>query len=984
MKVFSKTAPGFASTAESVPALALIPRVLRLARDNARHAAWLGAYSVLWAGMAHAQTAPEATLETPASAEVAVAPEAAAATDEAPPPAPVEEVVITGSRVQRAGFEAPTPLTVLSTEEIQATAPASIADFVNQLPSIKGSSTAANSSGSLSNGEAGIAALNLRALGAGRTLVLFDGQRSVVSSATGKVDTNTFPQELVKRVEVVTGGASSQYGSDAVGGVVNFILDKEYTGVKGSVEYGETDTYGGPNRKLTLTAGTPFADGKGHALFSGSLFDQSILTNIAPKWDQNGHFGMLNPDTSTGAPTFFVGNHIGIRTYTPGGLITSGDLAGTYFGQGGSINQLDFGDSQGTGMWMRGGDWKYTTSGILGTNTLQPEENRQSVFGRTSYEVLPQTEVFAQVSYARYKGLTYYMQAPTTGVTVYSDNAYLPSEIASQVDSSFTFATGMAGFDPSGSHNTRSTQRYVVGGDGAFNVFAKKFTWNAYYQKGITNTDEQETATYNATRLSYALDAVTDDDGNIVCRSATAQADGCVPLDMFGIGLASQAAKDYVLGTPRRTQQFSQDVGSVSFNTNDIEGWAGPISVAFGGEWRLESMDGDVAEQYTSGWRFGNYVVSKGSYNVKEAFVETVVPLWKGLDFDGAYRRTGYSVSGGVNTWKTGLTYAPIDDVKFRASRSRDIRAANMDELYATGTARTNTVSYNDTTYSFVQQLKGSKDIVPEVADAYGAGIVLQPRFLPDFAMSIDYYQVKIDHVISYLSAEQISEYCEATGEYCDQMVWEGTAGASTLDYIYLYYQNLNKMISRGVDIEGSYRVHLSNWIPGAGNLDLRAMVTHYITNTTDDGTTAINEAGANGNGYATPDWLYRLTAAYKQGGWLYNVVARGVSKGVIDNAYIECASNCPTDLATGRYTINDNHVPSAWFFDASITRSFPLMKGEGQFFFTVNNVLGRDPPVIASVSGYGSENTPAYLQTNRYLYDVLGRTYRIGVRVSF
>jgi len=961
---------------------------------------------MVWIGAAHAQAADkptqsqvaqaESAVQAPAPSEKIAAPESVEAPAEvAGTPtstsaaAPVAEVVVTGSRVQRAGFEAPTPLTVLGEDEIQATAPANIADFVNTLPSIRGSSTAANSSGALSNGEAGIAALNLRALGTGRTLVLFDGQRSVVSSSTGKVDTNTFPQALVKRVEVVTGGASSAYGSDAVSGVVNFILDKEYSGVKGSAEFGETTTYGGPNRKLGLTAGAPFASGKGHVLFSGELFSQNIITNVAPDWDQNGHFGMLNPDGSAGAPHFYVGDHIGIRTYTPGGLITSGPLAGTYFGTGGSLNQLAYGaqplnsSGQPTGLWMQGGDWQYTTSGILGTNTLQPGEDRQSAFGRASYYVLPNAEVFAQASYARYKGLTYYMQAPTTA-TIQADNAYLPDEISSQLGGSpFSYATGMADFDPSGSNNIRETQRYVVGGDGNFDLFAKKFTWNAYYQKGITHTDEHETPTYNVARLAWAMDAVHDGD-NIVCRSAAAQADGCVPLNTFGIGVGDPDAIAYVLGRPRRTQRFLQDVGSISFNTNDIEGWAGPISIAFGGEWRLESMDGDVADEYRSGYRYGNYKVSKGSYNVKEAFVETVIPLWKGLDFDGAYRHTAYSVSGGVNTWKVGLTYAPIDDIKFRASRSRDIRAPNLSELYSAGTARTNSVSFNDQQYNFVQNLQGSKDVKPEEADAYGAGIVLQPRFLPDFALSIDYYQVKIAGVIDALTAEQVAAYCESTGEYCDQMHWQDDVVGGTLNTIDLYYANLNRMIARGVDVEGSYRLRLSEWISGAGTLDLRAMATHYITNTTDNGTTAINEAGANGNNNATPDWLYRFTAMYKQAGWIYNLVARGVSNGVIDQAYTECTSGCPTDLAVGHYTINDNHVPSAWFFDASLTRSFAIMKGEGQVFFSVNNVLGRDPPVIAPVSGYGAENTPAYLQTNRNLYDVLGRTYRFGVRLSF
>ena len=229
------------------------------------------------------------------SAPMALADDAAAKDPE------LEEVVVTGSRVVRDGYDAPTPVNVLGADEIKAAAAPNIADFVNTLPSVAGSATAANSAGSLSNGQAGISALNLRALGTGRTLVLFDGQRSVVSAATGQVDTNTFPQALISRVEVVTGGASSAYGSDAVGGVVNFILDKDYTGVKATAEYGET-TYGdNENWKFNLTAGAKFAGGRGHVLFSGERVRQDGVHYYSRDWNKSGYFGVRNPDTSAGA-----------------------------------------------------------------------------------------------------------------------------------------------------------------------------------------------------------------------------------------------------------------------------------------------------------------------------------------------------------------------------------------------------------------------------------------------------------------------------------------------------------------------------------------------------------------------------------------------------------------------------------------------------------------------------------------------------------
>ena len=153
---------------------------------------------------------------------------------------PDAEITVTGTRIQRNGYQAPTPLTVLGADDIEANAPANIADYVNDIPSLVGSATPANSNLNISSGTSGINALNLRSLGTERTLVLLDGQRSVGSTTGGLVDVNTFPQGLIKSVEIVTGGASAAYGSDAVSGVVNFSLDKDYTGLKGSADYGIT------------------------------------------------------------------------------------------------------------------------------------------------------------------------------------------------------------------------------------------------------------------------------------------------------------------------------------------------------------------------------------------------------------------------------------------------------------------------------------------------------------------------------------------------------------------------------------------------------------------------------------------------------------------------------------------------------------------------------------------------------------------------
>lgn len=896
----------------------------------------------------------------------------------------VEEVVVTGSRIARDGYDAPTPVNVLGAQEIAAAAPANIADFVNTLPSVAGSSTAANSSGALSNGAAGISALNLRALGSGRTLVLFDGQRSVVSAATGLVDTNTFPQALIERVEVVTGGASSAYGSDAIGGVVNFILDKDYTGVKTSLEYGET-TYGdGENWKYNITAGGPFAGGKGHALFSAEWVGQDGVQTIDRKWNQSGYFAVRNTDTSATAPFYILSKNVGISAYTPGGLITAGPLRGTYFGVNSSVNQLAYGAV--TGQWMIGGDGQYAISDMLGSNTLIPDEDRNSFFGRVSYELTPNIEIFGQASYAKYEGLSYYIKPTQTGIVIQRDNAFLPASVRAQMVAanvtSFTMGTSNADMPASGSAMERETERYVVGGKGDFSAFGMDFDWDAYYQHGKTTTHEQLTPTWNNARLALATDAVVNPaNGQIVCRSTlTAPTNGCVPLNRFGEGVASAAALSYVLGTPYRDQHFTQDVTAFNITTNSIEGWAGPISLAAGAEYRKEKMGGFVEAQYTSGWKYGNFRVTSGKYDVKEAYLEALVPIFKGMDFNGAFRITDYSTSGTVKTWKAGLTYAPIEDVKFRASASRDIRAANMSELYDAGTARSNSVAINGVSTAFVQNLQGNPNAKPEVADGFGVGVVVSPRFLPGVQASIDYYDIKVDGVISFVTAQQVADYCyiQKVTSYCSNLIFTN----GTLSTINLYYDNLNSMTAKGLDIEVSYRTSLSDLVSwGAGDLTLRGMFTHYIENVTDDGVTAIDLAGANTS--STPDWIYRLSANYDLEPWKFNVTARGVSDGVVSNAYTECTSNCPVSVAPF-YTINDNSIEGTLYFDVSATYGFTVASVDGEAFISIKNLFNTDPVLTSSPGNLGAENTPGYPQTNRSLYDTNGRTFRVGLRLDF
>jgi iron complex outermembrane receptor protein len=944
----------------------------------------------------------------------------------------VESVSVTGTRVVRDGYSAPTPVTVVGSEQIEAQAPQNLADFVNKLPSFIGSETPNTSAGSLSNGLAGINALNLRSLGVNRTLILLNGHRTPASAVTGDTDINTIPQQLVKRVDVVTGGASADYGSDAVGGVVNFILDTQYTGFKSDVEYGETDAGLQPAYKVAGTYGTDFDGGRGHVIVS-SEWDQVKVTpkDYNPAWNQTGFFKVINPAyTSTnGLPYYLYTSGVGASQVAPGGLVLSSTttagtastlLRGTYFGQNATVNNLNFGAT--TGPWMIGGDTAVTQANYGGTSSLAAGEVREAVYSRLSYNILPDVEAWAEGSISRYKGFSIYQQPPAVGgITINADNAFLPTSISSYMATnnlrSVTMGSTNAGFPESGSLNGREAWRFAGGFDGTYNLFSTDWKWDLNGQVGWVDTREQETPVWNTARLGYAQDAVVVTAanrgasgaaiGSIQCRAllqGVAAASGCVPLSRIGVngGLQSptafQSGLNYVLGTPFRTERLSEQDYSFNVSGTPIEDWAGPISVAFGGEWRLESVNGFVPPQYNSGWLFGNYLVNKGHYSVGEGYIETVVPLLKDLDFNGAYRYTAYSTSGGVSTWKVGLTWQAIDQVKFRTTYSHDIRAPNLNDLFAAGTARTNTVNVvtnaatgASSSLTFVQNATGNINLAPESANSLGAGVVVTPDFIPGLTASVDYYNITISGAIGTVTAQNTADLCyqKQLQSYCTNITYaDGTTATPTyngkaLSTILLVPFNFSKQKDEGIDFDVTYSLPLDDmaWfgrIPG--DMTLHGLATHYMRNFTNDGVNPAADIAGTNSGSGTPSWVYRLELSYHTDPWTIDILGRGVSAGVYSNLNTVCASGCPVySLATP--SANRNDIAGEAWMDLTVSYDFDVSGSDSSLFLNVKNVFNSDPVLVAS--GPDGNNIPAYPQTNRGLYDYLGRVYRIGWRLK-
>jgi iron complex outermembrane receptor protein len=915
----------------------------------------------------------------------------------------LDEVVVTGSRVVRDGYEAPTPVTVLNVEDFQRDAPINISDTINKLPEFSNSPSGHNSGSSVSDANGGVNNLNLRSLGPNRTLVLLDGVRVVPGSITGfygnggAVDINAFPDNLVSRVDVVTGGASAAYGSDALAGIVNFILDKEFTGLKGNATYGET-TYGDDKQyAISLAAGTGFAGGRGHLLLSlEDNYDEGIPNAArARPWvrDYVGLIGNPGYTPTNGQPYFLIRNNVGSARYTPGGLVSSGPLAGLDFGPGGVPRQFNFG-SLSDGYAMVGGDWREAPAAangayLNGDTSLDDRSSRQNVFTRASYDITDSFQVYAQFDYASTTTTGYGPTTTGNDITITQDNPFLqPSVLASMqaagVDS-FSVNQYNSALGAAGSHNIRLFNQYLVGSNGKFNAVGSRWSWDVYATRSVTRIDANTVNNLNKANLALATDAVRNPTTGLpICRSTlTDPTNGCEPYNPMGIGVNSQAALNYVGGNGHLQQDLGLDVVSATMHGEPLATWAGPVSLAFGVEHSRYSVESTTtAADEANSFYLGNYKATNGAYRVSEGFLETVVPLaknltWaKSLDLNAAVRETSYSTSGRVTTWKGGATWAPISDIRFRATRSRDIRAPNLGELFNSGQAGTGTVIdpfKGNSVSPEVNITVGNPALVPEVADTTAVGFVVQPTFLPGFSASFDYYHIDINNAIADLNEQDELNQCFGGNTvYCSYI---NRDAAGNLTVIYLKPSNTGGTTTKGFDVEASYVRHLSDIVAqGAGTVTARFLGTRVFDLTTIS-PTGIAEQGAgvySGNldtPLVAPKFSYNFTLGYDVNNVSASWTGRGISRGVQDSRYTQCTSGCPA-ASPPNYTIDNNQLPSAFYMDLSLNYHVQSQgTSSHDFYLTVQNLADRQPK---GVFFYGF--IPG-------VYDTIGRTIRAGFR---
>ncbi|WP_308515712.1 TonB-dependent receptor domain-containing protein [Sphingomonas flavescens] len=889
----------------------------------------------------------------------------------AQPGQPAEQIVVTGSRLP-AGFKAPTPLTVLGSQAIEDRSPATMGEVLQQIPSF-GPMDSPNTAGVNSRGGGQINP-DLRGLGSTRTLVLINGRRHVPTAATGSVDVKVVPTLLVDRVEVVTGGASAAYGSDAVSGVVNIVLKKKLTGIRGTVQGGISERGDGEEHRLSLAAGTSFAGGHGRVMAG---FDYvkigGIGTQLTRSWGLRDVGLITNPAfPANGLPNFIISPNVHSAITTPGGLIVSGPLRGIAFGPFGTTYNYSFGQVFGSTMiGGHGVDQNENLLALLGT----PIESVNAL-ASAKFDLTPDVRLFTEFS-GGFSDTGGASQEPRDrgNLVIRRDNAFLPAAVRDLMiaNNLQTITIGRVSNDIGKIRLDRDDATYeaVAGLTGHFGAW----TADASVQYG-KNIYDLDFGPNNRKQLEYlnAVDAVVDQTtGQIVCRS---RAPGCIAVNVFADG--SLAVNPYVNGTAHFRLVTTQSVAAANLRGTPFSTWAGPVALAIGAEARRDHALGTSdpisqrvnANGSVGGWILGNQLPEVGTIKVFETYAEAQAPIARGLDLNGAVRRTHYSLSGTVYTWKAGATYEPLAGLRFRATRSRDIRAPNISELFENG-GSSNTNVFDPVLGRSVQIREisaGNPNLEPEKADTLTAGASFQPSFVPRLTASIDYYDIKIKDAIATLGAPTLAQGCFAGNAlYCQSITFNPDGSIAFITNTRL---NLAQAATRGVDFELNYSQ--PQFLGGRLSAKLLATRVLRLTSTTPAGVQdRLGQVSNFNRTGGVPKWTADAFLDFDRGPAHIGLQARFVGPDVFSTILHE---------GSGANSINRNSVPAFLYLNPSASYRLALSRSRSvELFGSINNVLDKDPPMIPSGAAGGINES----STNGQFYDVVGRFFRFGARFT-
>lgn len=875
--------------------------------------------------------------------------------------AAVEEIVITGSRIARSTFETPTPVTVVGQQQLEAKAATSVIDLLRDIPALQPNRTTG------SGRNIGVSNFNMRSLGSVRTLVLLDGERLMDSSPVGGFDLNVIPGPLVSRMDIVTAGASSVYGSDAVTGVVNVVLNNDLDGGRVDVQYNNTFRNDKEGVAASIAYGTRFAGGRGRLLVSASYLDSpDLLYQGSRKWGSQGYTLIPNPSYTATNGQFrqLIVPNVRLSNMTNGGLITSaGPLKNVQFGVNGQQSLFVQGTNVST-IWMQGGEGLMPQPDLGAIAVAQKQE---SVFSRLLFDVTDNIRFRADVLGTRSRNQsTNNFNYNNTDITIRRDNAYLPANILATMVANNLQTITMGRLNPETGLNTNTSRNhYYRFGAGLSGPLTGTWTWDlsASYTTALAeNTGENNRIQANWSR---AIDSVIGPNGQPICRSTlTDPTNGCVPANLFGIGAVSQGVVNYVVGTSwQRSFSTSANV-SLNLAGELFSTWAGPISVATGAEYRedkVNSKSDPISD--INGWRQGTFASFRGGVNVAEAYGEMSIPLARdtplaqSFDLDLAGRVVDYSSSGRAEVWKVGANWAVNDQVRFRGTYSKDFRAPKINDLYSASSLRagTNITDFQGNRATVVNTVTGGNpNLLPEIAHTVTGGVIFSPAFAPRMQFSVDYFDIDLKDALTTFSAQQVVDRCAlGDAQFCQAIIRNGQGIITQVNTTQFNAQVLK---TSGVDFELSYRLPVDSLVSSwKGDLQLRSMATYVGKRITTTGGPEVDSAGEVGN----PKWRVSTTLMYLNGPLTLRALVNYVSGVVYDNSY-------------GPLDLNIQKWGSVAYLDLSAQYN---ITERTQLYGKIDNVFDKDPPLVA-----GSTITVAQAAAAG-VYDNLGRAYGVGVR---
>ncbi len=933
-----------------------------------------------------------------------------------------DEVTVTGSLIPRPTLESLSPVTVMEVEEITYTGATRIEDLMATLPQ-----AFAGQNSTWANGATGTATVDLRNIGTERTLVLINGRRMAPGSPYGYApDLNTIPSSMIKRIDVLTGGASSTYGNDAVAGVVNFVLDTEFEGMRADIQYSfynhkndndlaqamnadrgfdyPTGTANdGDGWNVNLAFGGKFADGRGHAAAyvgyrdmdavvkgdrdylncsawateDGPLCGGSATTDRGTFIDANGDYWMIDPNVDPHAFVPWDGYRFNYGPY----------------------NHIQRPDER----WNAGAFLNY--------------EFNEHAEGYMELMFMSD-ETDAQIAPSGAFGVTDTINCDNPMMSdqqrdlICTQNGYGPDDRAPLI----ILRRNVEG--AARSNFLRHTNFRIVAG--VRGDIDDNWSYDVYGLHAQTNMDDTYENDLDVSRIADALDVIEDPDtGEWVCRSGNP---GCVPWNVFEAGAVDPAAIDYiktrlVLFGTTRTQVVQATVAG------DLEeyGLAFPsadegVHVAFGAAYREEFLERIVDETYRTGNAAGQGGPTEpieGSFDVTELFTEILVPIIQdaplahNLSLDLGYRYSDYSTSGGVDTYKTMFSWALNESLAFRGGFNRAIRAPNIFELFTPAgfglggsqdpcagpnptfspeqCANTGVTpdQYGSVPANPANQYNtfggGNPDLDPETADTVTFGLVITPEAVPGLSVTLDYYKIEVTDLIDNFAYNDIITTCANTGDpaLCS-LIHRGVDGNLWYSYqigggfVETSQQNVGDLTAEGVDLTAAYTWGLGN----AGFLSAGMTGTYLLENSVSNPLRDYDCVGFFGFqcGQPNPEWKHRLRLTWESNfGLALSLMWRHI--GSVEN---DDASADP-DLA-------DPNMMPIWIASGSdgadaydyldIVGTYNITDNI-QFTLGINNVLGDEPPMWPDLQDDQYVNTYA-------TYDPLGRYVHTALRFTF